>query len=224
MIILGLTGSIGMGKSTAAAMLTGMGIPTYDSDSAVHSIFGPNGPAVEPIKKAFPNVIKNGEIDREALGNSVFSDETALKALEEIVHPLVRVVQDTFLLRNAARRATIVALDIPLLFELRLHVRCDVSVVVSAPSFLQRARVLSRPGMTQEKFLGILARQMPDAEKCRRADFVVSSGHGKRETLRQLNRIVKFSRQLPATHWPPDPFADRAENRWSLYARNSIRH
>jgi dephospho-CoA kinase len=224
MIIIGLSGSIGMGKSTASAMFRRMGIPVYDSDASVHVVLGKGGAAVRPIDAAFPGVVVDGAVDRDALGKRVFGDDVALKTLESIVHPLVRARQDNFLKRCAARRAPLVVLDIPLLFEVRLDVRCDVLVVVSAPAFIQAARVLARPGMTAEKFDGILARQMPDAEKRRRADFVVPSGRGKAETLRRLTQIARLSRNSTATHWPPDTFAERTVNRRSPDARNRPRY
>lgn len=190
MIILGLTGSIGMGKSTASKMFRRMGVPVYDSDAAVHVVLGPGGAAVGPIDRAFPGVVRNGVVDRDALGRVVFGDHAALKTLESIVHPLVRRRQDDFLRRWARRRAPVVVLDIPLLFEVSLDVRCDFTIVVSAPAFIQAARVLARDGMTKDKFAGILERQMPDREKRRRADFVVETGLGKAYTFRRLKRIV----------------------------------
>tara|TARA_Y100001933_G_scaffold204751_1_gene207100 strand:+ start:5253 stop:5927 length:675 start_codon:yes stop_codon:yes gene_type:complete len=223
-IILGLTGSIGMGKSTASTMFRRMGVPVYDSDASVHIVLSKCGAAVKPINAAFPGVVSDGAVDRDALGKRVFGDDAALKALESIVHPLVRKVQDNFLKGCAVRRVPLVVLDIPLLFEAKLDVRCDAVVVVSAPGFLQKARVLARTGMTQEKFDGILARQIPDAIKRRRADFVVPSGCGKAETLRHLSRIVKLIKQAPATHWPPDAYAERNVDRRSTYARARPRY
>lgn len=224
MIVIGLSGSIGMGKSTASAMFRRMGVPVYDSDASVHVVLGAGGAAVKPIDEAFPGVVVDGAVDRDALGKRVFGDDAALKTLESIVHPLVRRMQDDFLKRCAGRRAPLTVLDIPLLFEVRLDVRCDFLVVVSAPAFIQAARVLARPGMTREKFDGILARQMPDAEKRRRADFVVPSGRGKAETLRRLTRIARLVRNAPATHWPPDAFAEKTVNRRSPDARNRPRY
>ena len=224
MIVLGLSGSIGMGKSTASAMFRRMGVPVYDSDAAVHVVLGRGGAAVPPIAAAFPGVVTGGAVDRQALGKRVFGDDAALKALEAIVHPLVRRRQDDFLKRCSARRVPLAALDIPLLFEVRLDVRCDVLVVVSAPARIQAARVLARPGMTQDKFDGILARQMPDAEKRRRADFVVPSGRGKAETLRRLTRIARLARDMTPSHWPPDMFAEKTVNRRSTDARNRPRY
>ena len=224
MIIIGLSGSIGMGKSTASSMFRRMGVPVYDSDASVHVVLGKGGAAVKPIEAAFPGVVVDGAVDREALGKRVFGDDAALNTLEAIVHPLVRRMQDDFLKRCAARRAKLAVLDIPLLFEVRLDIRCDALVVVSAPAFIQAARVLARPGMTRDKFDGILARQMPDAEKRRRADFVVPSGRGKAETLRRLSQIARLSRNSTATHWPPDTFAERTVNRRSPDARNRPRY
>jgi len=224
MVIIGLTGSIGMGKSTAAAMFRRMGVPVYDSDDSVHQVLKRGGSAVVPIQAKFPSVVKDGTVDRQALGEQVFRDEVALRSLEEIVHPLVRKVQDGFLKRCAARRTPLVVLDIPLLFEAKLDARCDASVVITAPAFIQEARVLARPAMTREKFAGILGRQMPDLEKRRRADFVVPSNRGKAETLRCLSDIVKIVQNMKPTHWPPDPFAERIANRWSKHARNRLRH
>ena len=224
MIILGLTGSIGMGKSTAAKMFRRMGIPVYDSDASVHAVLGKGGAAVAPIAEAFPGTVRDGAVDRDALGKRVFGDEAALGRLESIVHPLVRKRQDEFLKRWARRRAPVVVLDIPLLFEVDLDVRCDYSIVVTAPRFIQAARVLARPGMTPDKFDGILARQMPDREKRRRADFVVQSSRGRAITLRRLARIVRLVQGAPATHWPPDPFAERTASRRSPDARNRPRY
>jgi len=203
MVILGLTGSIGMGKSTAAAMLRDMGVPVYDSDAAVHALLGPGGTAVPDIETAFPGVVRDGAVDRQALGRQVFDDPAALRRLEAIVHPLVRRMEGRFLRRAAAARQSLVVLDIPLLFETGGDVRCDATAVVSAPAFLQRQRVLARPGMTEEKLAGVLARQMPDAEKRRRADFVVPTGLGRRITRTAFASIVASLRRRTGRHWPP---------------------
>ena len=224
MIILGLTGSIGMGKSTAAAMFRQLGVPVYDSDASVHFMLDRGGAAVEVIDVAFPGVVADGAVDRDVLGKRVFGDDTALKRLEAIVHPLARQAQDQFLKRCAARRLPLVVLDIPLLFEVMLDVRCDASVVVSAPAFIQSARVLARPGMTREKFDGIMARQIPDAVKRRRADFVVPSGRGRAETLRHLAQIARLMKQVPAAHWPPRAYAERTADRRSVNARARTRY
>lgn len=190
MVILGLTGSIGMGKTTAAEMLRTLGLPVYDSDVTVHRLLGKGGRAVAAIGEAFPGVINDDAVNRKALGERVFGDPEALKMLEAIVHPLVRKAQETFLKRAAAQRRKMVVLDVPLLFETDGDEVCDAVVVVSAPRFLQKARVLARTGMTREKLSGVLARQMSDFEKRRRADFVVPTGLGRALTLRRLKQIV----------------------------------
>jgi len=224
MIILGLTGSIGMGKSTAAAMFRRLGVPVYDSDATVHFMLERGGAAVELIDAAFPGVVADGAVDRDVLGKRVFGDDKALKRLEAIVHPLARQAQDQFLKRCAARRLPLVVLDIPLLFEVMLDVRCDASVVVSAPAFIQSARVLARPGMTREKFDGIMARQIPDLVKRRCADFVVPSGRGRAETLRHLAQIARLMKQVPPAHWPPRAYAERTADRRSVHARARTRY
>ena len=194
MVILGLTGSIGMGKTTAAGMFRTLGVPVYDSDAVVHRLLGPGGDAVAAIGQAFPRVVVDGAVDRMALGERVFGDPDALKILESIVHPLVRRARGKFLKAAAARQEKIVVLDFPLLFETDGEEVCDAVIVVSAPRFLQEARVLARGGMTREKLAGVLARQMPDSEKRRRADFVVPSGLGRAVTLRRLKQIVTLFR------------------------------
>jgi len=191
MIVLGLTGSVGMGKSTAAAMLRQLGVPVHDADVAVHRLLAPGGAAVPAVASAFPGTAVGGGIDRALLGKQVFGDAAALRRLERILHPLVRKSEQRFLKRARARRAPLVALDIPLLFETGGEKRCDAVVVVSAPAFLQRARVLARPGMSEERLRAILAKQVPDAEKRRRADFVVTSGLGRAPTFRGLRRVVR---------------------------------
>lgn len=196
MIVLGLTGSVGMGKSTAAAMLRRLGVPVHDSDVTVHRLMAPGGAAVAAVAKAFPDARrKEGGIDRAVLGRRVFPDAKALARLERILHPLVRQSQRRFLAMARARREPLVVLDIPLLFETGGEKRCDKVMVVSAPTAVQRARVMARPGMTEERFRAILAKQMPDAEKRRRADYVVPSGLGRALTYRTLRRIVRVLRQ-----------------------------
>ena len=198
MIVLGLTGSVGMGKSTAAAMLRRLGLRVHDSDAAVHRLLAPGGAAVAAVEAAFPGVRRpDGGVDRPVLGARVFADPTALKRLERILHPLVRASQRRFLARARSRRLALVVLDIPLLFETGGDRRCDKVVVVSAPAFLQRARVMARPGMTASRLAAILAQQMPDTQKRRRADYVVPSGLGRAVTFRRLARIV---RALTAEH------------------------
>lgn len=198
MIVLGLTGSIGMGKSTAARFLLDMGVPVYDADASVHRVFSAGGAAVGPVEAAFPGVVVDGAIHRPTLSKQVVGDPAALARLEAIVHPIVRRVQDRFLQTMALRRTPVAVLDIPLLYETGGETRCDAVAVVSAPAFIQRQRVLARPDMTEEKFEAILARQTPDAEKRSRADFVVPSNQGMRETRRTLARVVR-----EVESWPP---------------------
>lgn len=191
MRILGLTGSIGMGKSTAAAMLRALGLPVHDADAAVHRLLGPGGKAVAAVGAAFPGTLRQGAIDRKALGAKVFGKADQLKKLEAILHPLVRLEEQRFLQDSREKRHEVVVLDIPLLFETGGEKRCDGVVVVTAPQFLQTQRVMKRPGMTEARFRQILAAQMPDAEKRRRADWVVDTGLGRRPTLAALARIVR---------------------------------
>lgn len=200
MRIVGLTGSIGMGKSAAAAMLRRQGVWVHDADATVHELLGKGGAAVPAIAKAFPGVVKNGAVDRIALGKRVFGNTPALRKLEAIIHPLVREHTDRFIAAAARARQPVVVLDIPLLFETGGR-RCDATIVVSAPDYLQAQRVLRRPGMTKEKFAAILARQMPDREKRRRADAVVATGLGKGPTYRQLAEAVRGLRRGPARSW-----------------------
>jgi dephospho-CoA kinase len=191
MIVLGLTGSVGMGKSTAAAMFRRLGVPVHDSDAAVHQLLAQHGAAVKAVAAEFPGVLRTeGGIDRAALGARVFGDAAALKRLEHILHPLVRQSQQHFLAASRAARRPLVVLDIPLLYETGGERRCDAVVVVSAPPFLQHVRVMARPGMTEPRFRAILAKQMPDAEKRRRADYVLPSGLGRAVTFRRLKRLV----------------------------------
>ncbi|MCC7046666.1 MAG: dephospho-CoA kinase [Alphaproteobacteria bacterium] len=203
MVILGLTGSIGMGKSTAAAALRRLGVPVYDADGTIHRLIRRGGLAVPLVAEAFPGVVSDGMVDRRRLGDLVFADRTALKRLEAILHPLARRAQLGFLAAAARRRARLVVLDIPLLFETRGDRRCDAVALLSAPPAIQEARVMARPGMTREKLAGIRKRQMPDAEKRRRADFVVPTGLTKRDALRRLGAIVRAMRARRGRHWKP---------------------
>lgn len=189
MIVLGLTGSIGMGKSTTAAMFRAFGVPVHDADGAVHRLYA--GEAAPLIEAAFPGVVKDGVVDRKALGDRVLGDPAAMRRLEAIVHPLVRKAANAFLAEATANRATVAVLDIPLLFETHGEDRVDAVVVVTADAAIQRQRVLARPGMTEERFAQILARQMPDAEKRRRAHFIVDSGHGMASARRQVRDILR---------------------------------
>jgi dephospho-CoA kinase len=190
MKIVGLTGSIGMGKSTAAAILRRLRVPVYDADAAVHALYSPGGAAVRPIAQAFPGVVRDGAIDRQALSRILAGKPALLKTLEAIVHPLAREEQRRFLQQVALRREAIAVLDIPLLFETGGEQRCDAVIVMTAPAFLQRQRVLARPGMDERKFELLLSRQMPDAEKRRRATFVVPSNAGVRAADAALRRVL----------------------------------
>ncbi len=192
MIVLGLTGSIGMGKSTAAATLRLLGVPVFDADAEVHRLLATGGAAVAPVEAAFSGVrAAAGGIDRQRLGQCVFKDRAALHRLEAILHPLVRAAERRFVASARARRERLAVLDIPLLFETGGGMRCDYVVVVSAPARLQRERVMRRPGMSAARFAGILAAQMPDREKRRRADFVVWTALGRDESFRKLRAIVR---------------------------------
>lgn len=186
MIVFGLTGSIGMGKSTAARQLRRLGLPVHDADAAVHRLMAKGGAAVPAIAAAFPMAVRNGVVDRKALGARVFHDRPALRRLEGILHPLVRREERRFLARARRQRRRAVVLDIPLLFETGGVRRCDAVLVVSAPSFVQARRVLARPGMTPERLHAIRASQMPDHQKRRRADAVIPTGLGMRPALRAL--------------------------------------
>jgi dephospho-CoA kinase len=195
MVVLGLTGSVGMGKSTAARMLRRLRVPVHDADAEVHRLLGPGGRAVPAVDQAFPGARKGNRIDRTALGRLVFDDPAALKRLEAILHPRVRTAERRFLAACCRRRVPVAVLDIPLLFETAGESRCDGVIVVSAPPRLQRARVLRRSGMTEARFAAILAQQMPDAEKRRRARWVVPTGLGQALTLRRLKAILREVRR-----------------------------
>jgi dephospho-CoA kinase len=188
MIVLGLTGSIGMGKSTTAKMFAEAGVPVHDSDEAVHRLYA--GKAAPLVEAAFPGTVAGGVVDRAKLGARVLGDAAALKRLEAIIHPLVRADADAFLARHRNAGAPIVVLDIPVLFETGGRNRVDKVVVVTAPAETQRERVLARPGMTEEKLDSILARQVPDVEKRRQADFVVDTGQGLDAARTQVNAII----------------------------------
>jgi dephospho-CoA kinase len=195
MKVLGLTGSIAMGKSTAATMLRRFKIPVHDADACVHRLFAKGGRAVAPISETFPGVVQNGAVNRVELGARVFNDTPALRKLEAIVHPLVRSERDRFIARHRRRRAPFVVLDVPLLFETKGQDICDEVIVVSAPAFLQRRRALARPDMTAEKFTSILGRQMPDHRKRRLASVVIATGLGFADTHRRLSRYIKRLRK-----------------------------
>ena len=176
MMRVGLTGSIGMGKSTTATMFAEAGIPVHDADATVHRLY--SGKAAPLVEAAFPGSVTAGVVNREALGKAVLGNPQAMKQLEAIIHPLVRQEELAFIAKAEAAGAPFVILDIPLLFETGGDARVDKIVVVTAPAEVQRKRVLSRPGMTEEKFLSILARQMPDDEKRARADFIIDTSQG----------------------------------------------
>lgn len=201
MIVLGLTGSIGMGKSTAAAALRRLGVAVHDADAAVHALLRSDARTIAAVESAFPGVAGPAGIDRAALGNRVFGDNSALRRLEKILHPRVHQSECRFLARAAAARAAIAVLDIPLLFETGAERRCDATLVVSAPGFVQIARVLRRRGMTRERLAAILRQQMPDATKCCRADFVMPTGLDRRTGLLVLGRAVALLRQGKLRRW-----------------------
>ena len=195
MIVLGLTGSIGMGKSTVGTFFAETGVPVYDADAAVHRLY--TGAAVPLIEAAFPGTTRDGTVDRGRLAQRVVGDPEALRRLEAIVHPLVRGAEEQFLAKAEQDGAAVAVIDIPLLFETGGDKRCDAVVVVSAPADTQRARVMSRPGMTEQKFAGLLAKQMPDAEKRRRADFVVDTSSDFAATRAQVRAILLQAANLP---------------------------
>lgn len=190
MKIIGLTGSIGMGKSVTANLFRSLGVPVFDSDSYVHELL--QGAAVEPISKIFPASFdkKHKRIDRQALGKIVFADAEAKKTLEQILHPLIWGAQQKFLTHHKKLKAPYVVLDIPLLFETGRDQICDITVCVTAPAFLQKNRVMARPHMTEEKFAAIIKSQMPDAQKRMLADIVIPTGAGKAFTLQKIKKLL----------------------------------
>jgi dephospho-CoA kinase len=189
MILIGLTGSIGMGKSTTAAMFAALGVPVHDADAAVHALY--RGAAAPLIEAAFPGTTRDGVVDRPALSKIVLADPAALKRLEAIVHPLVRRAEADFLTEAKTAGRRMVVLDIPLLFETGRDRAVDVVVVASCDAATQRARVLARPGMTAERFDTILAKQMPDARKRVGAHFVVDTGQGMEAARRRVAGLVR---------------------------------
>lgn len=193
MIVLGLTGSIGMGKSTAASMLKILGVPVHDSDRAVHAALAPKGAAFEEVAVTFPGAWdkKSRTIDRKALGDIVFHDKAQRKKLEAILHPIAAASQKKFIMDMRSKGKRAVVLEIPLLFETGAEARVDYTICVTAPAAIQRRRVLARKNMTEEKFRNIVANQMPDAEKQARSDFTVQTGMGYATTFRELRKILK---------------------------------
>ncbi len=215
MRILGLTGSIAMGKSFAASVFDAFGVPVFDADAAVHRLLGPGGAAVTAVTGLFPEAADGrGGIDRTALGRRVFADRTALRRLEAILHPLVRDCERRFLERCARAGVRLAVLDIPLLLETGGDRRTDRVAVVTCHPLLQEQRALRRPGMTGERLAAVRAAQMPEAEKRRRADYVIPTGQGKGTTLAIIRRIVLEMRRIPAGVWP---------QRWFLNAREEGR-
>ncbi len=188
--LIGLTGSVGMGKSETAKMFKQAGIPAYDADAAVRELYAEGGAAVGAIGLAFPGAVKRGAVDRHALSDIVTRDKAALQRLEEIVHPLVRNFRHAFLEKTSTEGAAIAVLDIPLLFEVGSEKDVDAVIVVSAPQEVQRERVMQRPSMTEEKFAAILARQTPDSEKRAKADFVIDTSKGLDHAAAQVEAII----------------------------------
>lgn len=191
MIVIGLTGSIGMGKTETAKLFASFGIPVYDADQAVHRLYAPGGAAVEPVGAAFPGVVQNGAVDRKRLAGAVLEDPQAMARLEAIVHPLVAEMEAEFRRKAEESGAKLVVLDIPLLFEAGGRARVDKIVVVSAPLEIQRQRVLERADMTEEKFAAILSRQMPDSDKRRHADFIIDTGRGLDIARVQVAQVIE---------------------------------
>jgi dephospho-CoA kinase len=189
MIVLGLTGSVGMGKSATAKMFAAEGVPVFDSDAAVHRLY--EGEAAPLIEKAFPGTVSAGRVDRERLSRAVVGNNEAFAKLEAIIHPLVRKARKDFLIAAKAKGAQVALLDIPLLFETGGERKVDKIVVVSAPQPVQKERVLARPGMTEEKFSAIVAKQMPDSEKRKKANFVIDTSRGFEATRAEVRAILR---------------------------------
>ena len=207
MFVLGLTGSIGMGKSTVAAMFARCGVPVHDSDAVVHRLYRPGGAAVAIVRAMFPEAVPDdgprAGVDRVRLARAAFGDAGALAALEAAIHPLVAADRGAFLRRARRRGARLVVVDVPLLFETGAERAVDAVCVVSAPAFVQEARVLRRPGMTRARLNGVRARQTPDAEKRRRADVVVRTGLSKAATRRRVGALAARLGTTPGSVWPP---------------------
>ena len=228
MFILGLTGSIGMGKSESSKMFRRRGVPVFDADAAVHALLRKGGRAVRLVEAAFPGIIKDGSIDRPTLGARVFNNEEELRKLEAILHPMVAQMQRIFLSHARARRLSVVVLDIPLLFEGRGEERCDATALASAPDFVQRQRVIARPNMGPDKFEDILRQQVADIVKRQRADFILPTGLGRRFTSNCVGRIIIAIRGRKGHAWPPKGRPRRRPSkhpsRRPVHARNRIRH
>jgi dephospho-CoA kinase len=198
MFILGLTGSIGMGKSATAKMFADEGVPVHDADAVVHKLY--EGEATPLIEAAFPGTTQGGVVDRGKLGQRVLGDKEAIARLEQIVHPLVTKARERFLTEAERSGATVAVLDVPLLLETGGDKRCDAVVVVTVPAEMQRARAFERPGMSEDKLFAILAKQMPDAEKRARADFVVDTSRGFDDARVQVREILKTVAKMPKRH------------------------
>ncbi|HEX5281468.1 MAG TPA: dephospho-CoA kinase [Micropepsaceae bacterium] len=201
--LVGLTGSIGMGKTETGKLFAQLGIPVFDSDSVVRALYDPGGAAVARVAAAFPGTIHDGRVDRTALAAALERDPTAFARLEAIVHPLVRAARDEFVRAAAERGDELLVIDIPLLFETGAQDQLDATVVVSAPRKVQKRRVLARPGMTPEKLQLLHARQMPDEEKRAKADFVIETDKGLEQAFADVKRVAAELRAR-AKHRPPD--------------------
>ncbi len=202
MIILGLTGSIGMGKTTASDNFSKIGIPVHDADQAVHEMMSEGGEAVVIMSEMFPASIRDGSIDRKVIAEEVFSNSKALNNIEKTLHPLVRLREKKFLGDCARQGKKVVILDVPLLFETGGEKRCDGVITVSAPKYIQRQRVFNRPGMTPERLKVILSRQISDFEKRKRSDFIILTGLGRYFSLIQAQKIVRITKNWKGQHWP----------------------
>jgi len=217
-----------MGKSETSKMFRRRGVPVFDADAAVHALLKKDGRAIRLVESAFPDVTKDGSIDRPALGARVFKNKKNLRKLEAILHPMVAQMQRVFLHQAKARRRPLVILDIPLLFEGRGEERCDATILASAPNFIQRQRVLTRPNMGIKKFENILRQQVPDIVKRQRADFVLPTGLGRRFTLNRVERIIVTIRGRTGHVWPPKgrPYRRPSNHpsRRPVHARNRIRY
>ena len=201
MLIVGLTGSIGMGKSTCAALFRAEGVAVHDSDATVHDLYA--GTAAAPIEAAFPGVTVDGVVDRKALAKRVIADPAAFGRLEAIIHPLVAADRRKFLMQAFERGADIVVLDIPLLYETGSESQCDCVCLVTAPFDVQKQRVMQRKGMTEERFAAILARQMPDSDKRLRAHYLIRSETGLEDARRQIRALLQTLSTVEGTVWTP---------------------
>ncbi|MEE8392951.1 MAG: dephospho-CoA kinase [Rhodospirillales bacterium] len=202
MFILGLTGSIGMGKTVAASEFRRLRVPVHDADKTVHTLMAKGGEAVGAIEKAFPGTVESGAVERKILAEQVFANKEDLSRLEAIIHPLVHRIEWKFLRSAALRKHPLAVLEIPLLFETGGETKCDAVVVVTAARFIQEKRVLDRPGMTLKRFEQICANQLSDAEKRRHADFVVQTGLGRAFSLCKIREIIKTTRNWRGAKWP----------------------